>query len=400
MSSPRVLLLIPSLASVGGTERMVQAISGLLRDAGCEVHQASFDAPGIPRHFKIDGPCHSLGPIPRLPLFLRPVTYGLAAYRLSAMKRRVKIDVTISNLWGADLISILSRGRDRKIALCHINIVGNKGNRLMLRWLPLVAYVYRCFDKVIAVSGTLAAEVRDLYRLAPRRVGHIDNFTDPSDSRPLWSPTEGSLRFVWCGRFSHEKNVEGLLAAWARFAEACPSAQLILVGDGPDFERMLKLALELGLDSGGIDRLEGAQVVFAGRQADPAVFMASARALLLSSHSEGLPMVVLEALSLGVPVLASDCPSGGVRTALSGHGECEPQRSEAENAIAGLLLPVPDPDDSHTLRIWASALELVARDDARRAAWSGGALERARLFGRAAARDRWAAVLSEVGVRA
>jgi len=379
---------------------MVQAISGLLRDAGCEVHQASFDAPGATRHFEIEGPCHALGPIPRLPLVLRPIAYGLTAYRLRALKRRAKIDITISNLWGADLISVLSRGRDRKIALCHINIVGNKSNRLMLRLRPLVAYVYRCFDKVIAVSSTLADEVRDLYRLPPDRIGHIDNFTDPGSSKPLWSPTEGRLRFLWCGRFSHEKNVEGLLAAWASFAESWPSAQLILVGDGPDFEHMRARASGLGLDAGGIDRLQSAQVVFAGRQADPAAFMASARALLLTSHSEGLPMVVLEALALGVPVLAADCPSGGVRTALSGRGECQPRRAEAESVTAGLLLPVPDPQVPSTLQVWGNALGLVARDDAIHAAWSRGALERASLFSSAAARDRWVAVLSEVSARA
>jgi len=156
----------------------------------------------------------------------------------------------------------------------------------------------------------------------------------------------------------------------------------------------------LGLDAGGIDRLQSAQVVFAGRQTDPAAFMVSARALLLSSHSEGLPMVVLEALALGVPVLAADCPSGGVRTALSGNGECEPGRAEAESATAGLLLPVPDPQVPSTLQVWANALGLVAHDDAIHAAWSRGALERARLFSSAAARDRWIAVLSEVSARA
>lgn len=400
MTRPCILLLIPSMAGVGGTERMVHSMSGLLRSAGCDVHQASFDAPGDARHFSDDGPFHALGPIPRLPLPLRPLAYGMAAWRLRSLKRRLKVAATISNLWGADLINVLSGGPGRRVALCHINVVGNPANRLMVRLRPFVAAVYRRFDKVIAVSETLAEEVRGLYALHPARVGHVDNFTDAIETSPQWGTGDAPARFVWCGRFAPEKNVEGLLAAWSHFAARGPQAQLVLVGDGPERERLESLAAELGLNAGGLACLATAQVVFAGRQADPAAFIAGARCLVLSSRAEGLPMVVLEALALGIPVLGADCPSGGVRTALAGEGHCDPLREDAELAPAGVLLPIPERHRPRTLEAWVDALHKASTDAACLRGWQAGARARARHFNSDVARERWTAVLAELGVEA
>ena len=111
-------------------------------------------------------------------------------------------------------------------------------------------------------------------------------------------------------------------------------------------------------------------------------------------------MVVLEALALGVPVLGADCPSGGVRTALAGHGQCEPRRERAEDAPAGMLLPVPEAQAAATLDAWADALQAALEDPERIRAWQQGALARARHFGSDAARARWTQVLVELGVAA
>ncbi len=384
----RILLLIPSMASVGGTERVVHSLSTLLRGPGREVFQATFDAPEVPRHFDSVVPLYPLGPIPRLPLPLRPLAYALTAWRLHQLKKRLDIDVTISNLWGADLISILSRGADRKIALCHINVVGNASNRLMVQLRPLVAAVYRRFDRVIAVSETLAAELKALYRLPAARVGNIDNFVDRPDAISTL-PADGVQRFIWCGRLSPEKNVAGLLHAWAGFVEGRTGVQLVLLGDGPLRDELMALAASLGLRVAPAMSDAGAQVIFAGEVSDPAAYMLGARALLLSSHAEGLPMVVLEALSLGLPVLASDCQAGGVRTALLGHGSCNPLRIAAEAAPAGFLLPVPRGDAPATLAPWREALAIASQDEVHVKAWQVGALDRARHFSSNAVRARW-----------
>lgn len=392
MKTQRVLLLIPSLAGVGGTERVVQSLSILLAGPLRVVVQASFDAPGAQRHFESQAAFYPLGPIPRLPLPLRPFAYLLAAWRLRRLKKQLGIDATISNLWGGDLISILSGGRDRKIALCHINVVGNPSNRLMVRLRPLVAAVYRRFDRVIAVSETLAVELKALYRLPSNRIGHIDNFVDRPDATSKL-PNDGVQRFVWCGRFNPEKNVEGLLHAWGGFVANRPGVQLVLLGDGPMHDELLALAGSLKLRIGQAIEDIHSQIVFLGKVPDPAAYMLGARTLLLSSNAEGLPMAVLEALSLGLPVLASDCRAGGVRTALLGQGECNPARTDIEFTPAGALLPVPSCEAPATLQLWGEALTTASQDTSQLSRWQAGALVRASNFSSGAVRDRWLKVL-------
>jgi glycosyltransferase involved in cell wall biosynthesis len=395
MLMKRVLLLIPTMAGVGGTERMVHMLSGLLSASGYDVAQASFDSPGTRRHFESSTPLHGIGPVPRLPLPIRPLGYILAAWRLRRLKQRLGTQVIISNLWGADLISVLAGGVDRKLSLCHTNIEGNKANRLMLRFLPLVAAVYRRFDRVIAVSEPLAKELQTLYKLREEKIMHIDNFIDRPEAVSCL-PDDGYLRFVWCGRFSPEKNLTGLLHAWAAAVKIRPKLQLVLLGDGPLHKEMQDLAKGLGLVCGKSVVNPMTQVVFAGRVHNSAEFLLGGRAVLLSSLAEGLPMVLLEAFALGTPVLASDCPAGGVRNALQGPGPCKPGRLAAELTPVGCLLPIPDPRIPQTLNCWRDAIVRAADDDALTDRWREGALSRARLYNSDVAMQKWKTVLSSV----
>ncbi len=383
----RVLLLLPSMTETGGAERMVSFLSQLLISAGLDVHEASFDPRGAPRRFENAASFHALGPIPRLPLPLRPFEYFIAARRLRDLKRRLGISVTISNLWRADLMSVLSGGADRKIALCHINIVGNPSNRQMLTFRPLVALIYRSFDRVLGVNALLAEELAALYKLPADRVGFIENFVArPEVASAL--PQDGVVRFVWCGRMKPEKNVAGLLAVWKEFAADLTGVQLLLAGDGPLRGELEALAASLGLRSGSMED-PSAQIVFLGFSPEPARYMAGARALLLSSLHEGLPMVILEALTLGTPVLASDCPAGGVRAALLGGGLCDPERAAIEPAPCGALLPAPRASRPESLAPWRQALEIALNDGGVLERWGRGALERAKRFSPETARDRW-----------
>ena len=156
----RILLLMQSLTGTGGAERMVDGLSRLISSAGLQAFETSFDSQGARRRFENSAPFHPLGPLPRLPLPFRAIEYLVAARRLRALKLRLKIDATISNLWRSDLVSVLSGGLDRKIALCHINIVGNPTNRMMLRLRPLVGTVYRRFDRVEARGRSATADGR------------------------------------------------------------------------------------------------------------------------------------------------------------------------------------------------------------------------------------------------
>ena len=106
-------------------------------------------------------------------------------------------------------------------------------------------------------------------------------------------------------RFTPQKNHAVLLGAMARLARVRPGAVLLLVGEGPEEDRMRRRAARLGL----ADRVR-----FLGRRDDVPALMTEADLLVLPSAFEGLPLVVLEAMAAGLPVVASRI--GGVVEAL------------------------------------------------------------------------------------
>jgi glycosyltransferase involved in cell wall biosynthesis len=99
-----------------------------------------------------------------------------------------------------------------------------------------------------------------------------------------------------CGR----KDFETLLRAFAQLRQST-AARLIILGRGKRRARLLQLAGELGV---------AADVDLPGFEANPYRFMARADLFALSSRWEGMPVVLIEALALGRPIVATDCPSG------------------------------------------------------------------------------------------
>jgi len=103
---------------------------------------------------------------------------------------------------------------------------------------------------------------------------------------------------ICVGRLSPEKGQAGLLLAFAKLRARHPELRLRLVGDGPDRASLESLAKELGLSDA---------MTFAGRlpEEDTLAEIARAHLLVLPSFMEGLPIVLMEAMAVGVPVVAS-----------------------------------------------------------------------------------------------
>lgn len=111
------------------------------------------------------------------------------------------------------------------------------------------------------------------------------------------SVTRARPRLVCVGRLSPEKGHIGLLEAFAAARARGADAELVLVGDGPDRE-----AIERKIDALGM----GGHVVMRGRLSEPDTLasIAESDALVLASFMEGLPVVLMEAMALGLPVIA------------------------------------------------------------------------------------------------
>jgi glycosyltransferase involved in cell wall biosynthesis len=152
------------------------------------------------------------------------------------------------------------------------------------------------------------------------------------------------------GRLSREKGCHDLLEALGRLHRRTPAAEfrLVIVGDGPEAGRLRRQAQSLGL---------AGRVVLAGFQNDVRPYYAMADLLVLPSHSEGSPNVLLEAMSAGVPVVATAV--GGVpEIAEHEHSALLVKRGDREAIRAAIERLLGDAELRR--RLAAAAREVVA----------------------------------------
>lgn len=106
--------------------------------------------------------------------------------------------------------------------------------------------------------------------------------------------------FLNVARYVPEKNQAVLIRAMDRVVEDIPDATLLIVGRGPEEDRLRSLVVEHDLED---------SVVVTGEVPEIHPYFASADWFVLPSEHEGLPITILEALAAGVPVIAADLPS-------------------------------------------------------------------------------------------
>lgn len=114
---------------------------------------------------------------------------------------------------------------------------------------------------------------------------------------------KAEVRFIMVARFEQPKNQHRLLSIFSKLSDL--PWHLEFVGDGPEMSEAIEYSQQLGIS---------AKVTFSGARSDVPDRLASADVFILLSRWEGLPLTILEAMSLGLPVVASDV--GGVKEAI------------------------------------------------------------------------------------
>lgn len=155
---------------------------------------------------------------------------------------------------------------------------------------------------IICVSEGVKEDILSL-GIIPKSIHVIYN---PFDFDEILSKSLEKIAFdfpdkyiVHVGRFSKIKRHDILIKAFSLINDN--TLKLVLVGDGEEKDNIIKLISELGLQN---------RVVLAGFQRNPYPIIRNAKALILSSESEGLPTVIIEALVLHTVVVSTDCMSG------------------------------------------------------------------------------------------
>jgi L-malate glycosyltransferase len=307
-----------------------------------------------------------------LKLGLRHTPVGVAqlmraGWELRRLARRTGAQVVHANSVRSGLSAVLARraGGPPVLVQVHDCIPGGAAagavRRVVIRADALVAnsaYTARCL-------GGAGARARVTYN--PVDLGRFDPSAVDGDAarRALGVPLDAPLLAI-VGQITPWKGQATAIAALARLRASQPGARLVVAGSTKFVDAATRYdnrAYLEGLHSQVAEAGLGDAVLFTGEHADVPAVVAAADLVLVPSREEPFGRIVVEALAMGTPVLA---------TRVGGPAEV------IEDGREGLLLDPRDPDT------WARAAASLLADPARRARMGAAGRETARRFDRGA----------------
>jgi glycosyltransferase involved in cell wall biosynthesis len=231
----------------------------------------------------------------------------------------------------------------RRIVSTRHSLVAPPHNRVAEFKYALAA---RCCHWIVGICDATTSNVKAMHRIPERKIVRVYNGAAPlSRVAPEQWPVKSGFTLVYVGRLEPVKNHELLFQAFRVAQSTLPDLRLWMVGDGTQRATLESLARELGIQQ---------HVTFWGQQLDVAPFFSAADAFIMSSKSEGLPMSLLQAFSIGLPAIVTEV--GGMAEVV-------------RLARAGLTIPPADP------AAMAAAITSLARNDGERRQFSKNAAE-------------------------
>ena len=214
-------------------------------------------------------------------------------------------------------------------------VISHHGHDILLKCSPACRFIYyillnlaaRYAAMNIAVSPSVAERVRKFLRLRHEAVQVISNgvrIPDDTQLEKILKRRQDDVlkpRIVTVGRLVPLKGQRQLIYAMARLVDFFPEIQLSIIGGGELDRELHRLAESENVDS---------HIEFAGAVDDVTSYLANAEIYVSSSHSEGMPVSILEAMAWQLPIVASDIPGN---------------RSVVDPDLTGFLYELNNTDD-------------------------------------------------------
>jgi glycosyltransferase involved in cell wall biosynthesis len=278
---------------------------------------------------------------------------------LARRLRRVRSGVLITT---RPSFNILGAGLSRP----GVAVVGQEHVNLDARGKSLTPDIRRRYGGLDALAVLTETDRRRYEETldAPTRIVSIPNAVP----KPAGPPSDLSRPIVLgAGRLTRQKGFDRLIPAFAQVARQEPDWALRIAGRGP---------LGGSLRQQVVKHDASNSVFFLGLVNDMPKQMELASLFVLSSRWEGFPMVIIEAMSKGLPVVSFDCPTGPAEV--------------VEHGVTGFIVPEGDVDG-----LAEAILELV-RDEPKRRRFGAAASERAVDYMSSRVGARWDALIAEV----
>ena len=375
----RIVYCIAGTCNSGGMERVLANKANYLVKHGYEVSIVTTDQRGEKPFFSLDEriPCYDLGinyeENNGKSFFHKLIHYPFKQYkhkkRLSALLKRLKADIVISMFCNDATFLPSIQDDSRKVLEIHFSRFkrlqyGRKG---LWKW----ADEYRSkqdvkvasrFDRFVVLTEEDKGYWEDLKNLCV--IGNARSFVSPQ-------PTSlENQKVIAVGRYSYQKGFDRLISAWSKVCQEMHGWKLHLVGDGELRGSLQQQINELNLSE---------SVVLGKAETDMLSVYRSASILAMSSHYEGLPMVLLEAQAVGLPIVSFAC-------------KCGP-KDVVEDGVDGFLVEEGDVD------ALTNRLLMLMKDEDLRKRMGAAAFARSERYAEERIMKRWMDLFEEVAFK-
>lgn len=291
----KICFLIGNLNNSGGTERVTTLIANALAQKDFQVSILSL----------VDGkqPFFELVPsIKTYSLYPEKISFKKnflgAVWRIRKFVTQYQIDtlIVVDSISCVFTVPALFGLKIKHICWEHFNFnvnLGVKYRDIGRKWAA------KYCDYVV----TLTKRDKELWEQGIKNIkAKIIPIANPSPFEVQENIPSLDYKTILCvGRLTYQKGFDLLITAWARVAQQVPDWKIVIVGSGEDELMLQQMAKDFAVED---------SIVFAGQQKNMDTFYRQASFFCMTSRFEGLPMVLLEAQSYGLPIVAFDCDTG------------------------------------------------------------------------------------------
>lgn len=342
----KIALIVPVLSS-GGVEAVVSTLSQNIGDDvlkviilyNSKVIAYPYSGHIISLNVKIGGN-----------FILKIFSFIKKCIAIKRIKKKCHFDAVVSFQESANLINVMTRCKEKVVVSTHSYKSNELNGIRKIFYKVAFGIFYNMADRVVAVSKGVGNDLVEKWGVKGNLVEVIYNPVDGErikclaeaeindDEKTLF----GEKTLVIVGRLSYEKGQRLLLTAFSDIAKERQDVNLLIIGEGPDYNFLKDTIIRLNLKN---------RVFLLGYQANPYKYIRHSSCLILYSLWEGFGLVLVESLLCGTPVIAVDC--------LSGPAEILGVKSGGDDIIQtpyGYLIPAINEDNLITNQFLCTAI--------------------------------------------
>jgi glycosyltransferase involved in cell wall biosynthesis len=263
-------------------------------------------------------------------LLTQRIRVNVLALRARQLARsKTKVFVTSNTNISSQLESMRPDKREKQLALLRKYYPRNDG---------IMAVSLGVAEDTAKIIGIPLEKIRVIHN--PVVTPELETLAAIRPDHPWFAPGEETPVFLGIGRLEPQKDFPNLIRAFALVRQTLPS-RLMILGEGALRPSLQALADELGV---------GQDLAMPGFVKNPYQYMRAAQVFVLSSRWEGSPNGLTEALAVGTPVVATNCPNGPYEILQAGKYGLLVPMSDPKALADAMLETLRDPHDSDYLR--------------------------------------------------